>query len=140
MTTTTDKSTEEGEFAALSGYANENTRRTENGAGGGGTRYAPIFERGGVRFIFLYADTSPSSEEEAWKIGWGMALVECILLGCKYHGEVLAWNPADDPQCQQGELGGKRIAVVGGWGEVLRAHGGSSHNDQAERHSEPNPR
>lgn len=133
MTTTNTEKQTEGAFACSAWLGDGENRESENGAVGGGLKYAPIFEQGGVRFIFLYADTSPASEEEAWKIGWGMALVECILLGCKYHGEVLAWNPADDPKCQQGELGGKRVAVVGGWGTVLRAKEGSSPSDRTQR-------
>ncbi len=115
---------------AARGYANESQRRTENGAGSGGLKYSPIFEGHGVRFIFPYKDCSADDEEEAWKIGWGMALVDGIILGFKFHGEVFAWKPDGKPQCQQGDLGPHRIAVVGDWGEVLRAKKDSSHTKQ----------
>ena len=81
--------------------------------------YAPIFEQDGTKFIFLSQDMTADTAEEASQIGWGTAMVECILLNCGYHGEVFSWNPANDHKSQQGALGGHRVAVVGSWGKVI---------------------
>lgn len=76
-------------------------------------KYAPIFSKDNKEFFFLCNDLIFDRETDATKTGVGMAIVECILMGCKYTGKVFSWNPADDPQMMQGNFGEYRVAFLG---------------------------
>lgn len=59
--------------------------------------FVPIFEKDGNRFFILSPDFKASDEYEAMWIGWGSMLVECILLGMEFKGEVIEIDPHNTP-------------------------------------------
>lgn len=48
------------------------------------TDWCPVYEKDGNEFVILAADFRADSEDDAWKIGMGSMLVECVLWQMKY--------------------------------------------------------
>lgn len=75
--------------------------------------FAPVFEKDGNEFIVCHTDFVADNEETAREIGLGAMLVECILLGMKSSGRVLAFDAKRLPHVPA-RLGFYDIAIVAG--------------------------
>ena len=81
------------------------------------TQAVPIFEKDGNRLFVLAESFLGQSKEEARKIGWGASLVEAVLMGMKYTGDVM---PIDAPDGKfamphiQATLAGTTCCVIEG--------------------------
>jgi hypothetical protein len=75
------------------------------------TGFAPVFEKDGNRFIFRLADGIGEDEEEAQKIGVGLAFVEGIFTGSKPTWESVN---VENLRHLEGVLGGYPIALISG--------------------------
>jgi len=88
---------------------------SENGKGE--MQAVPIFEKDGNRLFVLAESFLGQSKEEARKIGWGASLVEAVLMGMKYTGDVM---PIDAPDGKfamphiQATLAGTTCCVIEG--------------------------
>jgi len=76
------------------------------------TRYCPIFEKDNNRLIVVTEEFVGEDEEQARHIGWGSMLVECILMGMKYTGDIL--NIDGEIPHIAADLGGVPIAILSG--------------------------
>lgn len=74
--------------------------------------FVPIFEKDGNRFVVGHPDFGGADEDEAWEIGCGAALVECILWGARFTGKTL--DATDNIMAVKTTLGRTRIAVISG--------------------------
>lgn len=77
------------------------------------TQYAPVFEREGNRLIFLHESFVADTEEDAWKIGLGASLVECVLYGVRPTHESVAIVDGNIPHFPA-KLGQMPIALISG--------------------------
>ena len=77
------------------------------------TRYCPIYEKDGHRLIVTTAAFCGASHEEATYIALGSMLVECILLGLTYTGEVLELIDGLQEHVPA-NVGGMPVALIGG--------------------------
>lgn len=75
------------------------------------TGFAPVFEKDGNRFIFLFEGTIGVDEEEAYKIGVGIAFVEGILTGSDPTWESVN---VDGLLNVEANLGSYPVAIIGG--------------------------
>jgi len=55
----------------------------------------PIFEKDGNRLFVLAESFLGQSEEEARQIGLGASLVECVLMGMRFTGDVMSIDAPD---------------------------------------------
>jgi len=69
----------------------------------------PIFEKDGNRLFVLAKSFLGQSEEEARQIGWGASLVECVLMGMTFTGDVLTIDAPDG----KFSLPHRRVALAG---------------------------
>ena len=76
------------------------------------TRVAPIFEKDGNRFIAPYRDFVGKNEKEAWEIGIGASLVECIIWGARFTGDTCPVT--DDLRGYEAKLNGATVALISG--------------------------
>ena len=76
------------------------------------TRYCPVFEKDNNRLIVVTEGFVGKDEEQARHIGWGAMLVECILMGMKYTGDIL--NIDGEIPHISADLGGVPVAILSG--------------------------
>ena len=74
--------------------------------------FCPVYEKDGHELIVLTKDFVADNHEEAWKIGMGSMLVECIILGMKYK-EVREIDTEHLPH-RKATLGGLPVALIAG--------------------------
>ena len=75
-------------------------------------QYCPVYEKDGNRLIVVTKEFVGKDEEQAKHIGWGSMLVECILLGMKYTGDIITID-VEVPHISA-DLGGVPVAIVSG--------------------------
>ena len=80
-------------------------------------RVVPIFEKDGNRLFVLAESFLGQNEDEARQIGWGASLVEAVLMGITFTGDVM---PIDAPNGTfqiphvRATLAGTTCCVIGG--------------------------
>ncbi len=74
--------------------------------------FCPTYEKDGNEFIVLTESFVADNHEDAWKIGLGSMLVECILLGMKYK-DVREIDRENFPH-RKANVGGLPVAVFAG--------------------------
>ena len=75
-------------------------------------QFVPIFEKDGNRFIAPLKGFVGTDETEAWKIGIGASLAECIMWGARFTGDTLELS--DDIPYVEASLQGNRVAIISG--------------------------
>lgn len=75
-------------------------------------QYCPVYEKEGNRLIVVTEEFVGNDEEQAKQIGWGSMLVECILLGMKYTGDII--NIDGEIPHISANLGGVPVAIFSG--------------------------
>jgi hypothetical protein len=77
--------------------------------------FIPIFvDRNGNYFITMYSDHRSEDESEAFRIGFGVSIVEGILLGFKFTNECLEVTKETQLQYAKGKLGVLEVALLYG--------------------------
>jgi hypothetical protein len=77
-------------------------------------RYVPVFEKDdGNRFFFPYEDYAASTEEEANRMGQGLAIVEGLVHKFKYTWQVLKIEKGEVPHIQA-RLGDTQVCIIEG--------------------------
>jgi len=74
--------------------------------------FAPIFEKNSDRFILRLEDYIAEDHNGAWEIGWGIALVEGVIMGFKFTSETIEIE-GEVPHVPA-NLGGWPVAVLSG--------------------------
>ena len=75
-------------------------------------KYCPVFEKDGNRLIVRTEEFVGKDEEQARHIGWGAMLVECIILGMEYTGDII--DIESDILHVPCDLGGVPVAILSG--------------------------
>ena len=77
----------------------------------------PIFEKDGNRLFVLAESFLGQDKEEARKIGWGASLVECVLMGMRFTGDVMSIDAPDGKFAiphRRATLAGTTCCVIAG--------------------------
>ncbi|MBA7539994.1 hypothetical protein ES705_32283 [subsurface metagenome] len=75
-------------------------------------RFCPVFEKDDNRFIVPYDDCTGETPNDALMIGWGMMLVECIIWGARFAGDIL--DVGEELPHLKAELSGAKVFLIGG--------------------------
>ena len=91
---------------------NQSKNRTEQKAMS--TIYAPVFVKNDHKFIIPYEGFSTEEDESTAKeIGWGTTLVEGVIYGFKFAGEVITITNEQIPNIP-GNLGPMDVYIIAG--------------------------
>jgi hypothetical protein len=75
--------------------------------------FVPVFEKDGNRLLLCPGRFWVELEEEALRIGYGSVLVECILLGMKFIGEVIEVDP-NNTKHVRASIDNVPVAIISG--------------------------
>lgn len=74
--------------------------------------WCPVYEKDGHELIVLHPSFVADNRDEAWEIGMGSMLVECVLWGVKYL-RVQQIDMKNTPH-HPADLGGMPVALIAG--------------------------
>ena len=75
-------------------------------------QFAPVFEKDGNEFLVCHRSFASIDDKGAWEIGVGASLVECILWGAKFTGEIC--EVTDNTRGYEAHLQGALVAIISG--------------------------